>query len=427
MSVEKRQAAISDAEKKITEIEAREVTTPEEVEARNSELTAAADALEAAVKDLKEFRRVEAIKASAEEVRSDLTDSGAVQVQKQEKTEVRAVRAWEPKPNKCFRSRDEAIAVGRYLQHLAGVESRAVSPYPMGSVTDVIKDSMGGETPTYDGRGGKDLVIAEMQNSILEQLYYSAMCLELASVYTVNTNSLILPIAGDPGVSGWYLENTEIEPLLPPTKHAVLDLKKMAARIQVSNELLADSPIAVANVCVNQISSSFQLTADTAYFQGDAGAGIDGVCDAIEGYNTASNVLEVADASTITTAELAFPYSVVHQNVRSPSWVVSPAAWSSIMAIATDPEAGAVVTDTVRASIYGAPCRVCYTLPDDVLAIYGDWNMATSIGTKPTGINIRTSVDRAIEFDQTVMVGTNRMAFAPHSPEFLAMLKAPVI
>ena len=132
MSVEKRQAAISDAEKKITEIEAREVTTPEEVEARNSELTAAADALEAAVKDLKEFRRVEAIKASAEEVRSDLTDSGAVQVQKQEKTEVRAVRAWEPKPNKCFRSRDEAIAVGRYLQHLAGVESRAVSPYPMG-------------------------------------------------------------------------------------------------------------------------------------------------------------------------------------------------------------------------------------------------------------------------------------------------------
>ena len=40
---------------------------------------------------------------------------------------------------------------------------------------------MGGETPTYDGRGGKDLVIAEMQNSILEQLYYSAICLELAA------------------------------------------------------------------------------------------------------------------------------------------------------------------------------------------------------------------------------------------------------
>ena len=99
------------------------------------------------------------------------------------------------------------------------------------------------------------------------------------------------------------------------------------------------------------------------------------MCDAIEGYNTASNVLEVADAETLTTAELAFPYSVVHQNVRQPSWVVSPKAWSSLMAIATDPQAGAVVTDTVRASIYGAPCRVCYTLPEDVLAIYGDFGM----------------------------------------------------
>ena len=423
MSVEKRQQAISEAEKQITDLEAREVSTPEDVEARNTELSAAADSLEAALKDMKEFRRIEAIKASAEEARSDLTESGAVKVQKTETTDVRAVRVWEPKPNKCFRSRGEAIAVGQYYQQLAGIQTRAVSAYPMGSVDDVIKDSMGGETPTYDGRGGKDLVIAEMQNSILEQLYYSAICLELASVYTVNTNSLILPIAGDPGVSGWYLENVEIPPMLPPTKHAVLDLKKMATRAQISNELLADSPIAVANVVTNQIASSFQRTADTAYFSGDAGASIEGICDAIEGYNTGSNVLTVADGNTITTEELAFPSSVVHQNVQSPSWVVSPKAWSSIMAIATDPQAGAVVTDTVRASIYGAPCRVCYTLPSDVLAIYGDFAMASSIGTKPQGIQIRSSVDRAIEFDQTVMVGTNRMAFAPHSPEFLAMLK----
>ena len=133
MSVEKRQAAISDAEKKITELEAREVTTPEEVEARNTELTAAADALEAAVKDLKEFRRVEAIKASAEEVRSDLTDSGAVQVQKQETTEVRAVRAWEPKPTSASVLVTKAVIVGRYFQQMAGIESRAASAYPMGS------------------------------------------------------------------------------------------------------------------------------------------------------------------------------------------------------------------------------------------------------------------------------------------------------
>ena len=425
MSVEKRQQAISDCETEITELEAREVSTPEEVEARNTELSAAADKLEAAVKDLKEFRRVEAIKASAEEVRSDLTDSGAVQVQKQEKTEVRAVSAWEPKPLKCFRSRDAAIAIGKYVQAMAGIESRAASAYPMGSVGDVIKDSAGGETPTYDGRGGKDLVIAEMQNSILEQLYYTSVCLELASTYTVNTNSLILPIAGDLGLSSWYLENTEIAPSLPPTSHAVLDLKKMASRQQLSNELLADSPIAVANVVVNQVVSSFARTADDAYLNGADEAGIDGIVGAIEGYNTGSNVLEVADADAPTTSELAFAWKTVHQNATDRKWLVSPAGWSAVMAIATAPEAGAVVTDAVRAQIFGAPVLVSSQLPEDILAIYGDFSMASSCGTKANGVQIRTSADRAIEFDQTVVISTNRMAFAPHSPEFLAMIKAP--
>ena len=427
MSAEKRQKAISDANKEITDLEAREVTTTEEVEARNTELSAAADKLDSAVKDLKEFRRVEAIKASAEEVRSELTESGAVKVQKPEASEVRAVHSWEPKPNKCFRSREAAIAVGKYLQQMSGVELRGTSAYPMGSSDTVAKDSMGGETPTYDGRGGKDMVIAEMQNSILEQLYFTSVCLELASVYNVNTNSLILPIAGDLGLSSWYLENAEVAPSLPPTSHAVLDLKKMASRFQISNELIADSPIAVANVCVNQMVSSFARTADDAYLNGSAEASIDGILDAVAGYNGGSNVLEVADADAPTTAELAFGWKTVHQNATNRKWLVSPAGWAGCMAIATAPESGAVVTDAVRAQIYGAPVLVSSQLPSDVLAVYGDFEMASSCGTKAAGVQIRTSVDRAIEFDQTVVIGTNRMAFAPHSPEFLAVIKAPTI
>ena len=420
MSVEKRQAAISDAESKITEVEAREVSTPEEVELRNTDLTAAADKLEAAVADLKEFRRVEAIKASADEVRSDLTDSGAVKVQKQ--SEVRAVPSWEPKPLQCFRSRDAAIAVGQHVQRMAGIESRdSVSLYPMGSADNVVKDSMGGESPTYDGRGGSDVVIAEMQNSILEQLYYTSVCLGLASTYSVNTNSLILPIAGDLDLSGWYLENTEIAVSLPPTRNAVLNLKKMASRQQISNELLADSPIAVANMVVNQVVSSFARTADDAYLNGSASGGIEGIIDAIP----AKNIKEVADPEAPTTSELAFPWKTVHPNANQRSWLVSPAGFAAVMSIATAPEAGAVVTDSVRAQIFGAPVVVCTQLPEDCLAIYGDFAMASSIGTSASGVQIRSSTDRAIEFDSTVIISTNRMAFAPHSPEFLAMLKAP--
>ena len=77
-------------------------------------------------------------------------------------------------------------------------------------------------------------------------------------------------------------------------------------------------------------------------------------CVTIEGYNTASNVLEVADAETLTTAELAFCWENVHQNARQRTWVVSPQGWGSVIAIATEPQAGAVVTDSVRATIYGS-------------------------------------------------------------------------
>ena len=56
---------------------------------------------------------------------------------------------------------------------------------------------------------------------------------------------------------------------------------------------------------------------------------------------------------------------------------------------------------------------VCTTLPDDVLAIYGDFSMASSIGVKRNGLTLRGSADRAMELDAYVWVATQRMAFSP--------------
>ena len=95
------------------------------------------------------------------------------------------------------------------------------------------------------------------------------------------------------------------------------------------------------------------------------------------------------------------------------------------MAIASEPQSGQVVTDSVRATIYGSPVVVCQTLPEDVLAIFGDFSMASSIGVKRNGLTLRGSADRAMELDAYVWVATQRLAFSPHSPEFLAMLTSP--
>lgn len=424
MSVEDKQKAITEIEGQVKEIEERKCETPEEVEARNAELSEAASKFEGAIAELKEVRRLESLRAQAEEVRTELSPAGTVAPAP--KKEVRALSRFDVRPGRQWPDAETADRVGEFLVRMSRgeVSSRAVSSHPIGSTDTIAADSMGETSPTYDGKGS-ELVMHELYRGILEQLYYSSICLDLASVYNVNTSGLHIPIAGDAPLAEFYDENTEIKPFNPATSKAILELKKMGQRVQCSNELLSDAYINVSNMVTNQIGSSFALTADTSYFQGNATVGIEGLCDAIEGYNAGSNVLEVADPDAPTTEELAFPWKVVHQNARNRKWVVSPQGWAGVMSIATAPEAGAVVTDSVRATIYGAPVYVCTTLPDDVLAIYGDFEMASAVGIKSSGVTLRGSAERAMELDAYVWVGTNRMAFAPHSPEFLAMLKAP--
>ena len=426
MSVEDKQKAITDIEGQIKEIEERKCETPEEVEARNADLSEATSKFEAAIEELKEVRRLEELRSQANEVRQELSPAGTVAPAP--KKEVRALSKFDAKPGKQWPDAATASQVGELLVRMSRgeISNRAASAHPIGSVDTIAGDSMGETSTTYDGKGS-ELVMDELYRGILEQLYYESICLGLASVYQVNTSGLHVPIAGEAPLANWYSENQEILPFQPATSKAVLDLKKMGQRVQASNELLDDAYINVANMVSNQIASSFAQTSDTAYFQGNDGAGIDGLCDAVEGYSSGSNVLEVADAETLTTAELAFCWENVHQNARQRTWVVSPQGWGSVMAIATEPQAGAVVTDSVRATIYGSPVIVCTTLPEDVLAIYGDFSMASSIGVKRNGLTLRGSADRAMELDAYVWVATQRMAFSPHSPEFLAMLKAPSV
>ena len=423
MSLEDSKKAITDIEGQIKEIEERKCETPEAVEERNAELLEATSKFEAAIKELKEVRRLEELRMQADEVKTELTPAGTVAPAP--KKEVRAVRRkFDAKPGKQWPDAATAEQVGELLVRMSRGEVRATSTHPIGSTDTIAADSMGETSTAYDGKGS-ELVMDELYRGILEQLYYESICLGLASVYQVNTSGLHVPIAGEAPLADWYEENKEIKPFQPATSKAILDLKKMGQRVQASNELLDDAYINVANMVSNQIASSFAQTSDTAYFQGNAGAGIDGLCDAITGHNTGSNVLEVADAETLTTAELAFCWENVHQNARNRTWVVSPQGWGSVMAIATEPQAGAVVTDSVRATIYGSPVVVCTTLPDDVLAVYGDFSMASSIGVKRNGLTLRGSAERAMELDAYVWVATQRMAFSPHSPEFLTMLTAP--
>jgi HK97 family phage major capsid protein len=137
-------------------------------------------------------------------------------------------------------------------------------------------------------------------------------------------------------------------------------------------------------------------------------------------------VIDLATADTITKDELALCVNMVDQNARNRQWVVSPTGWAEVMGLAVS-GIGYNVTDGVRPQIYGAPVTVSNYLPDGVHAVYGDFGMASALGYKPNGITVRASEERAIEFDQTVFVGTARYAFSHHSMQYLAALSNPVV
>ena len=112
----------------------------------------------------------------------------------------------------------------------------------------------------------------------------------------------------------------------------------------------------------------------------------------------------------------------VDPNASNPVWVVSRTGWQEVMEMATG-AIGRDITQGVQMTIYGAPVYATDYLPAKTLAVYGDFKMATAIGYKTNGLTIRASAERAIEFDQMVYVATQRLAFAAHSPKYLAALK----
>ena len=150
MSVEDKQKAITDIEGQIKDIEERKCETPEEVEARNVDLSAATTQFEAAINELKEVRRLEELRIKASEVKTELSPAGTVAPAP--KKEVRALAKFDAKPGKQWPDAQTADAVGELLVRMSRgeISNRAASAHPIGSVDSIAGDSMGETSTTYD-------------------------------------------------------------------------------------------------------------------------------------------------------------------------------------------------------------------------------------------------------------------------------------
>lgn len=317
---------------------------------------------------------------------------------------------------------ETAEAVGKSLVDLAHGrirEIRAVtaSTHPIGVNDTLEPDSMGEKSTLYDGRGS-ELVAHEMYRGILNVINYESVAAKLATWLQVGTNGMYVPLGEDIQEADFYEENCEILPIKPNTKRATLDLKKMGARAQVSNELMEDAYVSVAQVVTRTIGNAFAKKLDKTLIQGDAKIGFAGIVPSIP----AGQTVTTAAAGKVTIDEIASVIGKVDPMAGNRVWLVSDEGWTKVMGLA----AGAIgvnVTQGVTQTIFGSPVIKTSLLPAKTYAVYGDFSMAAAIGYK-RGLTIRSSWERAIEYDQTVFVGTARYAFAVMAAKYLAALKS---
>lgn len=297
---------------------------------------------------------------------------------------------------------------GLMLRSIARGETR-------GAFTGATEEpnSHGERLPTYLGRNS-ELVFEEFYRSILGILSYTSIAMQVAMRLTTTSNRVTVPRADENVEAELYLENCEIKPVLIKTSSTTINVEKLGARAQVSNELLEDAFTSVPQLVATKFAYAFAKKIDQLWLEGDSGAGITGLLPQITNTVTA--------APKVTIANLADVVSMINPYAVAPVWIMSPAGLGQLQAAAAS-AIGYDVAAPMRMQIFGAPVYKCLSLPDDVLGIYGDFKQASMVVDRSNGLTINASRERAIEYDQTVFVGTQRFGLASTGPSFVAALK----
>jgi HK97 family phage major capsid protein len=373
---------------------------PEEIktaQARIDELAARSAEIEA------EDRRERDLDAKLAALRTVISSDSDARGVVAPENEVKSVAAEIRSGVKAFSSAKAAAAVGGYLRQLFTGEIRA----------------MGETSPTYDLLGA-EFVVTELYNAIVNRLQYSSAALQLATVVRPAGQKISFPKVGDAAAS-FVAEGTATTDQNIATSSADLTLYELRASVAVSRSLIEDSPIDVAGLVAERFALAYAKKFDSVWLSGNASSpSIPGLADEIDEENTVT----VDENASVTNDDLADVVGKVDETVMGTgSWVCSKAGWVDLMKLwAAQQTTMTVGGGRVVPTIFGAPVYLVKGLPEDTLAIYGDFAMATAVGLKASGLEIEAGREILMRNRQVLYVANTRFGVANHAPEFVAKL-----
>lgn len=309
----------------------------------------------------------------------------------------------------------KALQVERFGRSNYSDEARLlrVSQYLRGLRDGTVQARALSETGSA-GAGPEFNPPVDLYNEIVNIINRQSIGAQLATTIATNSRTVDVPKLGLV-TADFVAENTAPTAQDPTTSKVTLTVFDAKAEVDISNNLLDDSPLDVAGYVTQAIGNGFAKFADTVWLQGHVGNSIAGLYAGI----TAGRKATVAAGSTISAANVGAVIGSIDPMVMGDfAWVVSAAGWGQLLAL----EGTRFVQPMVGGgapipTVWGVPVYKSDLLPANVLAVYGAFKMTTAIAMRKELSVVPLREIRARE-NQTVYLAHGRFGLANHDPSF---------
>ena len=306
------------------------------------------------------------------------------------------------------------------------------------------RDNLGTEYRDLGGQVqglGGALVFQDFSNTIIRLVETFGVSMTLAQRVTMSSDTLLVPKRLT-GVTGYRIgENTTIQTSDPTATMVQLVAKKLAIATKVSNELLADNAISVADWLAQEYATEMAARIDDAFFNGTGTSsygGINGLVQIDDGTHTASVVSAASGNTSVAALDIddylkalaALPRyaigtsafymhpSVYHNSVQRMMLSSGTAGSGTIGALAGGNTAANLAQGTPN-TFLGLP--VVWVLKMDptpasgeIAAYVGDLSLSSIMATK-SDMQVASSTDRYFEADATAFRAVQRLDINHHS------------
>jgi HK97 family phage major capsid protein len=244
------------------------------------------------------------------------------------------------------------------------------------------------------------------------------------------------------GVTGYWIgENTTITPSDPTATMVQLVAKKLAVATKVSNELLADNSISVAQWLAQEYATEMASRIDDAAFNGtglSATGGIRGLAQIDDGTHTASIQSAASGNTSVATLDIddyvACLGKLPRYAIGTSAWYMHPSVYhnsvqrlmlssgvqgSALVGALSGGNTAANLAQGTPNTFLGLPVvwvlkMTAVPTAGTIAAYVGDLSLAGIMGKK-SDMQVASSTDRYFEADQTAFRAIQRLDINVHS------------